>query len=78
MLSLLSMSDIKFPEGFLWGAATAGHQIEGNNIHSQNWHYEMENKYPERSGKACNSWELFDEDAKLIDELGLQDLSNVN
>jgi beta-glucosidase len=66
------MNEVKFPEGFLWGAATAGHQIEGDNIHSQNWQEEIKNKYPEPSGKACNSWELFDEDAKLISELGLQ------
>ena len=23
-----------FPKGFLWGAATAAHQVEGNNINS--------------------------------------------
>jgi beta-glucosidase len=23
-----------FPAGFLWGAATSGHQIEGNNVNS--------------------------------------------
>ena len=26
-----------FPEHFLWGAATAGHQIEGNNVNSDWW-----------------------------------------
>ena len=26
-----------FPEQFLWGAATAGHQIEGNNVNSDWW-----------------------------------------
>ena len=26
-----------FPKGFLWGAATAGHQVEGNNINSDIW-----------------------------------------
>jgi beta-glucosidase len=72
MLSLLSMPEIKFPENFLWGAGTAGHQIEGNNIFSQYWHDEQNGKYPTASGKACNHWELFREDAKLISELGLQ------
>jgi beta-glucosidase len=27
----------RFPKGFLWGAATAGHQIEGNNVNSDIW-----------------------------------------
>ena len=26
-----------FPAGFLWGAATAAHQVEGNNINSDAW-----------------------------------------
>jgi beta-glucosidase len=26
-----------FPKGFLWGAATAAHQVEGNNVNSDNW-----------------------------------------
>jgi len=31
------MSDFVFPEGFLWGTATAAHQVEGNNINSESW-----------------------------------------
>ena len=26
-----------FPKGFLWGAATAAHQVEGNNVNSDVW-----------------------------------------
>jgi beta-glucosidase len=26
-----------FPPGFLWGAATAAHQVEGNNVNSDLW-----------------------------------------
>ena len=26
-----------FPDGFLWGAATAAHQVEGNNVNSDFW-----------------------------------------
>ena len=41
MLGIFSMKDeIRFPENFVWGSATAGHQIEGDNIHSSNWHRE--------------------------------------
>jgi beta-glucosidase len=25
------------PVDFLWGAATAAHQVEGNNVNSDNW-----------------------------------------
>lgn len=28
---------IAFPPGFLWGAATAAHQVEGNNTNSDLW-----------------------------------------
>ena len=28
---------MKFPKGFLLGASTAAHQVEGNNIHSDYW-----------------------------------------
>ncbi len=34
MFELLTENNISFPDGFLWGTGTAGHQIEGNNIHS--------------------------------------------
>ena len=26
-----------FPDDFVWGAATAAHQVEGNNTHSDFW-----------------------------------------
>jgi beta-glucosidase len=28
---------IQFPPGFLWGTATAAHQVEGNNVNSDLW-----------------------------------------
>ena len=31
---------INFPDGFIWGTATAAHQVEGNNTNN-NW-YEIE------------------------------------
>lgn len=36
----------KFPKDFLWGTATAAHQIEGNNKNSDWWFWEQSKKYP--------------------------------
>lgn len=63
----------QFPAGFVWGAATAGHQIEGNNVNSDYWF--MENIEPtlfvERSGDACNSYHRYPDDIALLAKLGL-------
>lgn len=62
-----------FPEGFLWGAATAGHQIEGNNLNSDCW--VMENVTPtifrEPSLDAANSFALWTSDLDIVQALGL-------
>lgn len=51
------MTDLTFPAGFLWGAAGAGHQIEGDNVHSDTWFAELvtPSVFSEPSGKACDS-----------------------
>ena len=72
MYDIFSLPDFTFPEKFIWGSASAGHQIEGDNIHSQIYRLEMENKYPGKSGKACNNYELFLQDADMTAELGHQ------
>ena len=28
---------MKFPDGFMWGASTAGHQVEGGNVNADIW-----------------------------------------
>ena len=62
-----------FPKGFLWGAATAGHQVEGNNVNADVWL--LENIKPtifaEPSGDADNSFELWQTDLDLAKSLGL-------
>lgn len=62
-----------FPKGFLWGAATAGHQIEGNNINSDYW--VLENLKPtmfgQRSGDACDSYHRYEDDIALLQSTGL-------
>ena len=44
-----------FPEHFLWGAATAGHQIEGNNVNSDWWAREQLMPGMELSGDASTA-----------------------
>lgn len=78
MYDILSLPPIQFPEGFLWGSATAAHQIEGNNIHSNFWVKEKSTvmfgqwEIEEVSGLACNHWEMFREDVQLLAALGHQ------
>ena len=48
-----------FPAGFLWGAATAAHQVEGNNLNNDWWAWEQQEGRilnGDRSGKACDWW----------------------
>jgi beta-glucosidase len=66
-------SSATFPRGFLWGAATAGHQVEGNNVNSDNWVVESVKPtvYAEPSGDAVNSFELWPQDLDLVKAIGL-------
>jgi len=45
-----------FPRGFLWGTATAAHQVEGNNINNQWWKWERDGHTNGTSGLACDWW----------------------
>ena len=55
-----------FPTGFLWGSATAGHQIEGNNTNSDWWAREQLMPGMELSGDACDSYHRYREDIALL------------
>ncbi len=62
-----------FPKGFLIGAATAAHQVEGNNIHSDYWLQEQlpHTSFTEPSGDACDHYHRYEEDIKLLAGAGL-------
>ena len=45
-----------FPRGFLWGTATAGHQVEGNNTNNQWWKWEQDGHTDGTSGLAADWW----------------------
>lgn len=66
------MTEFAFPESFLWGAATAAHQVEGNNINSESWVLEHlpETVYAEPSGDACDHYHRYPSDIALLAELG--------
>ncbi|TCM23833.1 family 1 glycosylhydrolase [Novosphingobium sp. ST904] len=63
----------RLPRDFLWGAATAGHQVEGGNINSDSWVSEhlSPSSFPEPSGDACDSWNRWREDIALVKRMGL-------
>jgi beta-glucosidase len=46
----------EFPRGFLWGSATASHQVEGNNTNNQWWAWEQAGHTDGTSGLACDWW----------------------
>lgn len=61
----------QFPDGFLWGAATAPHQVEGNNTNSDFWANEGRVPGMERSGDACDSYHRYRDDMRLLADAGL-------
>ncbi len=60
-------------QGFLMGASTAAHQVEGNNIHSDFWAQEQlkNSAFVEPSLDAVDHYNLYEEDIKLMSEAGL-------
>ena len=62
----------QFPSTFLWGTATAAHQVEGGNTVSDCWALEMANNsiFAEPSGDACDQYHRYAEDIALLKRLG--------
>ena len=75
----IDTQDIRFPNSFAWGTATAAHQVEGNNTNNNWYQWEQEvdnNNQPrihngEKSGLAADHWNRYPEDIKLMNELGV-------
>jgi beta-glucosidase len=63
-------AELAFPPGFLWGSATAAHQVEGNNSNNDWWASEQAGRLPYKSGLACDQYNRYDEDFALLAELG--------
>jgi beta-glucosidase len=64
--------EITFPPAFLWGTATAAHQVEGGNVYNDNWVMEHApgSSYVESSGDACDHYHRYHEDIALLADLG--------
>lgn len=67
---------VRFPPGFLWGTATAAHQIEGGHSHN-NWAMWEAGPRPDgkpsiqhgdRCGEAADHWHRWREDLRRMDE----------
>jgi beta-glucosidase len=64
---------ISFPDGFLWGAATAAHQVEGGNVGCDIWVLEhLPNTiFSEPSRDACDFYHRYPDDVATVAALGL-------
>ena len=68
-----------FQDYFYFGVATAAHQFEGGNIHSDWWKFEQDSlrgatkkiANDEVSGIACDHWNRFDQDLPDLISLGV-------
>ncbi len=66
------MTETQFPKNFLWGTATAAHQVEGNNINSDYWLLEhmQDGIFVEPSGDAIDHYHRYPQDIATLAELG--------
>jgi beta-glucosidase len=67
------MSTNWLPDHFLFGVATAAHQIEGGNVNSDWWAFEHDaaSGCVDVSGDACDSLHRWGEDLDLVQRIGL-------
>jgi beta-glucosidase len=70
-----AVTDVR--DDFIWGAASAAHQIEGGNVNADHWvaEHSGHSGFPhlqEPSGDACDSYHRYREDIRLLAEAGLK------
>ena len=61
----------RFPEGFLWGCATAAHHVEGGNHNCDWWEFEQHGGIltGDSADPACDQYRRFREDFQLLRRL---------
>lgn len=72
--SKIDTNDLQFPEHFLWGTATAAHQIEGGNENTNWGEWEKNSSHiKDRSNAeiAVDGWNRYKEDIRLMKDLGV-------
>ena len=74
----ISTKNTTFPSSFIWGTATAAHQVEGNCINNWSVFEKGENNDGtpnitnyQQSGLACDHWNRYSDDIQLIKKLGV-------
>ncbi len=62
---------LRFPEGFLWGTASASHQNEGGNTNNQWYRWEQQGHIlsGEQCGSACDWWSAAERDFALAEQM---------
>lgn len=62
---------LQFPDGFLWGTASAAHQNEGGNTNNQWYRWEQQSHIlsGETCGDASDWWQRAEEDFELAEQL---------
>ena len=62
---------LRFPEGFLWGTASASHQCEGGNTNNQWYRWEQQGRIlsGEQSGTASNWWAAAEQDFARAEQM---------
>ncbi|HZU75013.1 MAG TPA: family 1 glycosylhydrolase [Acidimicrobiales bacterium] len=66
------MTGFAFPDGFVWGTATAAHQVEGGNWNNDwwDWEHNPDSGCVEPSGDTCDHYHRYRDDLDLMAELG--------
>ena len=65
---------LNLPNDFIWGTATAAHQVEGDNKNSDFWFLDnfKNTTFAEPSGIACDQWNRYEEDIKMMIDHSIQ------
>lgn len=76
----IDLDELSFPNDFIWGVASAAHQVEGNHTTNNwaNWENQVDAEgnpriaRGEKCGLACDHWNRYPQDIKLMQELGVK------
>ena len=69
-----TVEDITVPQNFIWGSALSEYQVSGRHCcTNSNWS-DWENGLKEKSDDACQFWDRYKDDVKIMQELGIKSL----